>query len=104
MRAALRAEAPVHHAAAVGGQGGVTQLALYRERRAGETHIDGAAAGTDVLAHAAPAGARHDRLGADRIADRAAQAASGEVHGWAPLKDVERSAEDITEGGGSAPG
>src|SRR6202035_3426108 len=65
---------PVRHVAAVRGQTIVPQLTAHRQRLAGEAGVHGGAAGADVLADAAPAGAGDDGRCADRIEVAAAPA------------------------------
>src|SRR5205814_2398134 len=84
MRSAGRTEAPVRGVAAVGDQAVVAQLTAHRQRRAREAGVHGGAAGAEVLADAAPAGAGDHGRGADRIADRPAQAATGNFHRLPP--------------------
>ena len=80
VRAAHRAEAPMHHVAAVGDAPVVAGTALDGDGGSRETDIHGAVARGEVLAHPAPADASHDgRCGAP-IACRTAKTASENLH------------------------
>ena len=65
-------------------------------RRGGETGVDRAAAGAQVLAYAAPALADHDRLGTDAVAHCLAQAASGHWHGTGSAQEGERGKDSAS--------
>src|SRR5207302_9647545 len=80
IRCAARTEPPVPHVAAVSEQTVVAQRTAHRQRGAPEAVVHGSAGGAEVLAHAGPTGAGDDGRGADRVADRPAQAATGNFH------------------------
>src|SRR5215216_836466 len=67
-----RAISPVHAVAAIGDADEVARLAGDGEARRREADADGGVPGGDVLADAAPAQPRDDRLGVGPVADRAA--------------------------------
>ena len=79
-RAAFRAEASVHEVAAVRRAHIVCERSFDLHLVAREEDIHGAGARADILAVAAPAMPRRDRLGVDRVTQRAAAASAGDGH------------------------
>src|SRR3984957_8728932 len=81
LRAALGAEAPVHGIAAVSHAWEVAKLAFDAHRRALKTYVDRATARPKILAEPAPTHPRDDGGCGNTIANGAAQAAAGNIHG-----------------------
>src|ERR1700686_4000944 len=79
--AAIGAVAPMHGIAAVGHSQEVAKLAFDADRRARKTYVDRAAARPKILAEPAPTHPRDDGGRGNTIANGAAQAAAGNVHG-----------------------
>jgi succinate-semialdehyde dehydrogenase / glutarate-semialdehyde dehydrogenase len=79
-RTAGRTETSVHDVATLGNAPVVAQTPLNLHGVCGETDVYGGIPGSQVLAHPAPAGARHDRLRGCPIADGPAQTTPSNLH------------------------